>query len=281
MKKILFVSFFDHNISKNFFTLLASLKRFYGDDEYEYRVFVDKFTATNYRKSFSELGVIVTNIDSDLDAFEKNKMLNKTITKMTMGRLLLPELIKDHDKFQSIIYLDVDIFVNNKIDKKFISSRDNYAVVDYNPKNLDRKKDLMNYWNGNFANINDGRRILSIILTKYLFNNYFNAGVLIINNMKSFKSLATKAKNSEYFLDDQSLLNLYNAGEIIVEKDIRLNYQLARENLKSSETAFFIHFSEPIKPWSKSIDDKVNRKYKKKINKISYYKIQREAWKII
>lgn len=281
MKKILFVSFFDYNISKNFFTLLSSLKRFYSEGEYEYRVFVDKFTAANFRKSFSELGVVVTNIDSDLDAFAKNKMLNNSITKMTMGRLLLPELIKDYNKFQSIIYLDVDILVNNKIDKKFISSRDNYAVVDYNPKNLNRKKDLMRYWNYNFTKIENGRKILSIILTKYLFNNYFNAGVLIINNMKSFKSLAAKAKNSEYFLDDQTLLNLYNIGEIIVEKDIRLNYQLARENLKNSKTSFFIHFSESIKPWSESINEKVNSKYKNKIIGTNYYKIQKEAWKNI
>ncbi len=254
MKKINLVSFFDSGMILCFSEFLNSIKRVYSDSEVNlfigvsgdiYEKIINEYSHDKY---ISE----IVNVDSFLEVFKNEEMLFGNITKLTYSRFFINELFKE--EFESFIYLDVDILLMNKIKISHLNKKKNFAI-----KNMSDNKILSTrskvFWNS-FLNkrileIQEGKtkqsalKLKKKILTKIEKGNYFNAGVLIINNPKKYFFLCKKIINDKSNLslnfDDQTLLNFYNKKHIKVINDFKLNYKVYKDTCFTDDISI-IHF---------------------------------------
>lgn len=177
-----------------------------------------------------------------MSIFNENKMLGSSISSMTMARLLIPKFVDDSFINSSIIYLDVDTIIRKRIPTEVLNSNLNYAIIDYNLSNYSRKKDIINFWIYNFNKNHFSNDLKSDIIPKLYNDSYFNAGVLIINNLGLAKELFNKCINSPIKMDDQTLLNYYNDKNFKVINDTNLNFQLRREKTKKYKRIYHNSF---------------------------------------
>lgn len=214
-------------------------------------------------KNFNKANFSVRFVDVSAKIAQYGELkTNAHISVETYYRFLIPELFV-HDK---VIYIDCDTVVENDIANLYeIDIENNYvgAVRDfdfiasnYTPERQEvYKKEILNY------------------LNLKSFENYFQAGVLVLNLQEIRKNFKTEefinlVQKRNWIYMDQDILNLcfknkvyylpesWNVitlmeknsvrGQIIQE---RLPYQLSDDYNKSREAPNVVHFAGSYKPW--------------------------------
>ena len=216
-----------------------------------------KINLLNKLKS-NNIKINLININNYL--INNNFYISSYITKEAYFRLYIGKIIN----YSKIIYLDTDTIINFDIKELYNINLNNKVlgcVLDYNIK-LDK-----NYYN---------------YLKELGINNYFNSGVLLINNdlylktdeeIKEAFSILNKYKLKYH---DQDILNIYYKEKtLILSKKYNYNIDLcSNSNIKVIKG--IIHFNGPRKPTNnyKNKNDYIFYKYAK--NTIVYKDIVRK-----
>lgn len=206
-----------------------------------------RFTADNN----SQLVALKVNQDIFLDFPRQERW-----TVETYYRLLIADLLPNNVK--KVLYLDIDIIVNNNIDELFEMNIDNYymAVCEERSGNIDIEK--INYrWK------------------REVGTKYFNAGVMLMNLEKmrqdvTFASYVEAVKQLECDLPymDQDLMN-YLLGENVkyIEAD-KYNNVIQPDSVMPYYDSVIYHYGTVYKPWKEVKDTAYYRiwwKYAEKI----------------
>lgn len=215
--KINFVTFFDKNFLNMFLVHYQSILSLYDQEEFTYWVGGDKFV----KDKIEFLGlknVFVKNIENLNDKKFDSVMIEERISIFTMARLKMFEHFGNLKKLNNIVYIDADTIMRRKINPNYFNSNKNLSVVEVkkNNKNFDQ---VIRYW---YKKI-DNSEIKFKIMDSFFSQKYFNAGIIIINDINKLERLLLKALDSKIKLDDQTLLNLFNKNEIKVILDDDIN----------------------------------------------------------
>ena len=254
--KIPVVFCFDNNFALPAYVAITSLS-FYANDQTQYLVYcvVNKDLTDNNRKhiqSLSNKNLKLQFIEAK-STFEKSHQ-HRGITESSYYRLMLHDLIPNENK---IIYLDVDVLINNDLTELYNLNLDENIIGGIKNLYIHQvfEKHLVNisYWKEKFQN------------AKY---TYFNAGVLLMNlnqirSTEIWKEWIELAKQKwEYH--DQDILNItcmnrilylppkYNATYPIRARGASLWDLFSREEL--TEAPVIYHFTAS-KPWDSKYMD--------------------------
>lgn len=249
VEEINIIAFTDENTIESAIAMINTIKKIYKNNEVIVNLGVTKGCKKYYRFLLNE-NIKVRYIDDFLP--DANKTLYQHITKTAYARLYFDKIFPYLKTAKKILYVDVDVFFRNRIDERIFNSNENIAFNDLpDEKHIAIHKGWLK---GILSNFDDIYSKNSKILEN---GNYFNSGVIVINNFDKILNLFSKVLNflsdvSE--VDDQNLLNYFNDGEIIVSSDTRYNFQPFKEKFKKN--AFLIHYAGAQKPWKKSFEEK-------------------------
>ena len=191
------------------------------------------------RKKYGNFDISIKTVDEDL--FEGAEIHNQHLSVAAYFRLLIPELITEHEK---CIYLDCDILVNGDLSELFeIDLEDNYLagvkdchIIEDTPREREHQK------------------VLGIPSR----NKYINSGVMLLNLGKMREDILVKEflyqMNRENWFEDQDVLNYccypyikilplkYNLFHFYYGKSIKFLYHLdyEKQDFEFSEP-FIIH----------------------------------------
>lgn len=177
------------------------------------------------------------------DTLNFPNLINKHVSAATYFRLFITEFIPSDINF--IIYLDSDVFCFNNPLKKII---DTFDQMKKNKKTIAASTEIIkkNKNHDLFLNL------------ELIQNNYFNAGVMLIDYQKwqretsisEFNVLLEMYKDKIIFWD-QDILNKKFDGNYF-ELDEKLNYRkITNNNIEDSlQENYFIHFVGNNKPWT-------------------------------
>lgn len=264
-KEIAFLIIADKNITKQTLILLESIKKTYKKHEYSIFVATENSEIQRYRDYDESINLILA---PSVDSNENKKLINKNITNFTFLRLRLFEIFNNIPTDCCCVYLDYDVFFRKKIKSKYINSYNNIAFVEYFDQN--KINNSLLYWKG----VISSPLIYSKIKISILNKRYFNAGVLIINNRKSFNALCRKINDSLYTQDDQTLLNFFLNNEFDIVEDYKSNNRVLNNFIKSSS---IFHFSGAQKPWSCANLKENDYNLFNKCKKIGYFKLEEKV----
>lgn len=255
----------DNNYSKYLFTAINSiLKNSLPIDSFNFYILdggISKSNKDRLKKLTKIKNFNIEFIEVDNKLFE-NCHIHETlqyISKATYYRYIIPKL---KPNLKKCLYLDVDIVVEDSLNKLWNTNIDNYYIAGV--------KDLWDYYN-EYSYKNLG------------VYNPINAGVLIINIDKWIKDDITNKLfyNTNYILkkyklkfQDQDVIN-YTFKDNILFISPRYNLQQTaffdtHYNVYSDEEMHnskiypvIIHYSGNIKPWQKGCKHPLSEKYYK------------------
>ncbi len=193
---------------------------------------------------FKEVNFVFFPFDS-ISYGEKVKLL-KHISISTIDRLLLPEVL-DCDK---VLYLDIDIIVNDDIGDLYDMDLGNYALAGKSSNYIHLKTGYKLIYRASLSlapqDAWDLRR--KAHYEGELDFNAFNAGVVLMNLRKMRKDEFSSKYIplvENYALNDQDALNLY-CRDNRLEIAKQWNVIPSQENVLDAK---LIHWAGPVKPW--------------------------------
>lgn len=261
--KLIFVAFTDFNSSWSILQLYNSIKGVYDLNQFDFFIGCDSLACNseNIATIKSNSNINIKNIEITLADFNFGSFGH--ISKMAYARILMYDLFPELVENEHIVYLDVDTIVSKKIPEIYFDSRDyNFSVIDYDCSSQERSS-FINFDSYLETNLKEFHNIYKKNYENSRMNNYFNSGVIIINNHKKMIDLFNIVKKSSLILsiDDQNLLNYYNEDHIKVLTNIELNYQPWKWGLEGIEGKVIIsHFNGGIKPWNNNFSKLKNHK---------------------
>lgn len=210
----------------------------------------------NFSLRFFDITEYISDIFADIELTTK-----KYWSVEMYYRIVIPLIMQNYER---VLYLDSDIVINGNINELFdISFEDKMllAVIDsFNiVSNLENSKERMRY--------------IIKTLEFNLNNTYFNSGVLVFNirafepliYLENIKKAFKKIKLT--YCPDQDILNFLFKNKVkLIEQKWNLQYHvpifhkkdllyLDKAKIKEYNIAFssptIIHYTSPIKPWSK------------------------------
>lgn len=243
---VMLKSLFDNNQQRQFCIYLI-----YSNVTYEEIENLKRFVAENNSQ------LVALKVSQDIF---RNFPRQERWTVETYYRLLIADLLPINVK--KVLYLDIDIIVNNRVDELYETNIDNYymAVCEEKSGAVDIEK--INY------------RWKREVKTKY-----FNAGVMLMNLEKirqdiTFASYVEAVKQLEYDLPymDQDLMN-YLLGENVkyIEADKYNNVILPNSVMPHCDSVIY-HYGTEYKPWKEVKDTAYYRmwwEYAEKTRKFS------------
>lgn len=234
-EKLSFVTFIDDNFTLMFKAHFSTIKNNYKEFNYFLGL---KTMPTAEFKAYLEKEKITYKIISDKisSSWINSKMIERRISTTTLARLYLFNIFPEISFFDKIIYVDADTLFRGKISKKYLESTHNISFVDVN-KESKKYQWTIRYFSKKFK----FHPLIKLkIKRKIVSHQYFNAGVIIINDQKAYLNLARKILKKKLNFDDQTLLNYNNDNQISVVNDISHNLQLFKD---ICEDAIILHLS--------------------------------------
>lgn len=280
--KINFISFFDEGMVENFIMLYESISRLY--DEFTFSIGVNIEAKLEIEKIINDDRLKINIMGSSLKELFKKESLFGNITLFTYARFFANEIIEDKNDI-SWVYLDPDTLLQSEIPHKYFVPGQNYAFTNFEKK-FGRKNQPLKFWewylNKKFKKVplqykDKIKDVKCSVVRKMKKSNYFNAGVIIINNTNSYFNLCneilTSGKNILQFLDDQTLLNFFNNKHIEVLTDKTMNFKVGK-SLDYNDDVSIVHFLGPQKHVMKRIYNKSNFEFEllniKRLNLLNY-----------
>lgn len=281
MPTINLVTFFDNKNIEEFERVLKSITHHYKKNEIflfigtttdaskALEIYFDQFKSfISYNNITFQLEVKIIDNDSNLlKTYNNSFPWWKHISNYSILRLFLHEIFSEKLlNGNPIVYIDTDVLFWNKINEKYLTTDENYAFTHWTSrKNRGYNEFIINYRNDLKQKKMDS--IWKGISKKIENKEYFNSGVIIINNHNKWINLTTKIKESLIKLDDQTLLNYFNLNEIKVVEDPSMNYMILIED--EVLNPILVHFASWNKPWLEN--SKISDNLNSKLRKINYY----------
>ena len=225
----------DHNFALVCAVSVASLLR-YKEPEKNYIIHVlsdgsmngdDKQLFVALENKYSNTEILIEDVINE--AFEKVDFSKNYYTKMTLYRLMLPGILKESDK---CVYIDCDTLIYNNIEELFEIDLEKYYLGAVRDPDI-TKIYLENIWNSDL-------------------DNYFNAGVLLIN----LKALRDNNMEEKFFPEidkdwstcDQDILNKTCYGKVLF---LKKRFNQFSYSVKAEDNPCIIHFlGDPgMRPW--------------------------------
>lgn len=226
VKKIKFIISSDYSYITEIKILIDTINKYHPDAQ------VLLFTTEDTKSFLSKLGFKNVKFNTSFITEELYSRFSKSLgmknnlnSIFRFGRIIFINSIPK-DKNCTYIYLDSDTFLNGSIEEKYLNSKYNFAFRQ-DEYNTERYRITLNFWS---KVLKEYPKIFNKVKLKMKSENYFNSGVLIINNLKKYKKLAKKCIKSKYKINDQSLLNYYNKKNFKVVVDCKYNSMLDRHN---------------------------------------------------
>ncbi len=256
------ISIVDKQMFISFCMNLFNFRKIYGNS----KVFLltTKDVIEENRAFFKHNNIITYDISRFKEKFSNYKMINESINWTTLVRLEIYEIIPNLDKEHHCIFMDSDTLITRKIPNNYFELTENIAFIDSPNEDIELRRKIKNFWS-EILNTELYIKIEKLIDS----GNYFNAGIVIINNHDSFKQLLLKSLKSGLLIDDQTLLNSFNENNVLVINDIKMNNQIKHGFEKN---AIIYHFSGDWKFWK--VEDENKRKI---IAKTGIYNITKEV----
>lgn len=236
MEKQNFVTFFDNKIVDIFLMHIMSLHDVYGNDEYVYYVGTDKKTIQLKDTVFKDFNIVFYDVEKEKDFLRKNNFIHNGNTEYTFMRIIITNIFKNLNN-ESFVYVDPDSIFNNKLDFK---DGHNYVISVKN--NIFEKWIKWSYWRGRLKS----QEISKNIKKQIMEDRYFNAGVLIVNDIDEYNKISESIIKGKEREDDQTLLNHYN--ETLHSFKLSNNFKNNATLRELSRTNNLDHFAG-IKPW--------------------------------
>lgn len=222
----------------------------YANVKFIYRIFIFYTNINSYSiqllKSLEQKNVTIDFVDVSKNIENYDLYSVSHFSKEMYYRLLIPEIL---NKYNKVLYLDCDILIQKDISNIYNENIEEYIMgVIKNPQNINLTK-----YKENVLNIKE--------------NEYFNSGVLLINNKKfrenniKQKCFNILQKHQKFYCPDQDILNISCNGAVKY-LDERWNFQWGhlfnlsvlkegkKDYLKTSQNPFIIHFTTGKKPWN-------------------------------
>lgn len=257
-RKINFISFTDRNQIENYITQIVSINKQFAESEVSFYVGVDEYVFNTYKEFFIKNKIKVKIVEKFINKFWDDYSFDgeasNRITKFAMGRLVMFDIFKDIPKNETLIYLDNDIIIVNKFDDLYLESNKNFVF-----KMPFAKLGLTDFaiarTNKTLGENNARENIIKN-------DNYFNSGVLIINDQAVANNLFKSCLNVKD-IDDETLLNIMNSDEFLVVDDSSMNFIIYIDKTNFDDCKI-IHFAGPIKPnkLNGNEDDELINRYK-------------------
>ena len=238
----------DNNYVQHCAVLIASiLKNNRSEYRYRFHILDGGISDINKKKLESMKYIQKYSVEYyDMSEFDFSFLpLNRSwISVATYYRLMLTKILPE--TIDKVLYLDCDVVVDGNLSEFWETDiSDVYAGV-----------------------IEDESSVRNSV--KLGLNNYFNAGVLLLNLQKlrefDFQTAWTnyyKENESIIDLQDQDILNgvfngnvkwlqlKYNANAIIFSKDKTLHFYTDKDIKNAKKNRIIIHYTGKYKPWSK------------------------------
>lgn len=271
-KKIAFFLSTDNKMIAYAEVLTKSIQEVYGENNVSIFISIDETVEKMPFYLLENKNIEIINIEKTINEgglqHLKANILFGRITYLAYARLFITKLI-DCEKYKTVVYIDVDGLLLNKIPDIYINSSLNFSFFPSN--NESGAKDTLNWVKGNLKT----RKVKNRIIKKIARNDYFQSGLIIINNFKKYRKLENKSKkyllnNIEDKIDDQNLMNFLNKNNIIVKTDGRINYRPDFSSLVSAEEVIFLHFAGKNKPLNSEFEWKNFSEFKCDISRWYY-----------
>ena len=251
-------------------TIISIIHNSNKNNLYEFDILSCDLTKENIQKfmqiknSHNNIKFNFINMNNYIESLNLDKLMSirdgyNYISKETYFRFFIPDIFYNYDK---IIYLDADLIVRNDISNLFNNDIEKYyagAVKDaHMTRMLDSKKNKTEL----HPNINFATYITKFLKLKN--DNYFNAGVLLLNLNKLRKdNIQNKLyefayQNSPLEYQDQDVLNAVLGNSI---KYLEPNWNVLQGTLfpafikrhnefkNAYKDAYIFHFISKNKPW--------------------------------
>jgi len=199
----------------------------------------------------------------------------KHITKSTMDRVFLPELLE----IQKVIYLDTDLIVLSDISQLWSLSLDEYFYAGIRSR-YEPWSDIMSlvFRASLRLNARDGETLRAHALSVYpdSAGKNYNAGVLVLNLQIMRDALFTRKAIdlfSGYSLNDQDVLALISNGNVL-ELDWGYNH-VPSQSFNANPS--IVHWAGPRKPWMSGLEIPFKHEYNKGTSKIEGFASLRSA----
>lgn len=228
----------DNNYFPMMFVAVCSLLHVDKKSEYKLIILMGENVSPTNQNLFDRLKQIcdVSLLVINKEMLNGARVIIETTSIETYYRLLLPDLLSDYD---SCIYLDCDVIVNNSIEELFSLDMNDTYVYGVRDFKFYEKHDMLI---SHFAKIGLGDN-----------SEYINAGVLVMNLALMRKDSIQKNFYSKmhniYPFQDQDILNLC-CQEKISFLPLKFNYfsiyGMPRDGQKNIS---IIHYAGDVKPW--------------------------------
>lgn len=235
-KNIIFIISADSEYILETKILIESIRKFY----FKEKIFL--FTDLETKKKLSREKVRNLEFFTELfneklaNRFNGSLGTSRNIKSLyRFGRLIFPYFVSDEFSNASFIYLDSDTFIDGKIEEHYLISDRNFAFRQDDPKSKS-SENSRKYW---YSTLSKFPLVRRRIVKKVFNNQFFNSGVLFINDLKKYKKLVKKCLKSNLKLNDQTLLNYFNHGCIDVIIDTKYNSLIDRTN----DDAIIYHYA--------------------------------------
>lgn len=194
------------------------------------------------KKTYKNFEIFYINIDKN--RFKNFKINIDYISIETYYRYILADVIPNEDK---ILYLDVDLIVNNELKDLWNTNINDYYCAAVKDLNFDTEKYKK------CIGMNDAEE-------------YINAGVILFNLKKLREDNISEKyfENNEIYKDkikyqDQDIINITLSNKIKIIDSI---YNFTRnDKTKDYNTAVIIHFVGAKKPWKSLSFNKLKQLY--------------------
>ena len=234
----------DKNVTKGGGVMLYSLIS-NTESKIAIHIFYNGLLSENEKSRFNKLSaefnvpIIFYYIDN---YYVENLFSTKDINTTTYYRFLCPYILKNVGDIKRMLYLDVDMLCIADISPIFSCNLQNkiaYVVNDFElPKDEEAKKHRL-----------QGLKLVN--------NNYFNAGMLLINIDKYIEEdIGEKAlqlaKSNNFPYMDQDVLNILLDGKTVFTSSVEYNCRIyVRDDTFNKEKGIIkiIHFTSRNKPW--------------------------------
>jgi lipopolysaccharide biosynthesis glycosyltransferase len=184
---------------------------------------------------------------------EYNLFVSRHLTVETYFRLLIPYLLSDYNK---ALYFDGDMICRIDVADLFDINLGNNLVA--------AVRDIGVLWYYNPEHTEGMKSIYELLLSLRNPENYFNAGMCVLNieqfrNTLSIKELFDLAQSREWQVHDQDILNYLAEGKTLLlpfewdfmrcdDLAMHLPENLRKEYIAAEQNPKIIHY----KPWSQS-----------------------------
>jgi len=234
----------DENYVKHLCVTLISLLN--NNRNMSFKIYIINNGITDYH--YNNIEAVAEGFECELinarvpdDAFSQ-LVTNDHFTKAAYYRLLIPDLVAE----RKVLYLDVDIVVNGKIDKLYNKNIDNYYVAAVEEPGAEWRSELKmdetsRYFNSGMMLINLEKWEKDCLVEKVI--------LFIEKNPRAIRFVDQCGLNAVINGNWKLLPLIYNQQAVIFEENYKCDCFSPEEIRRAKKHPVIVHYTGSSKPW--------------------------------